>query len=303
MGSLSRLSEMQKIMNHYKIFTDATSDLSAVLMNGLAEIEMIPMHIEIGGREYCYGSADGITPQAFYRLERAGNYATTSQINPMIYIQKFEPYLQQGYDILYLCFSSGLSGTYQSSNLAVLELKEKYPERRILSIDTLAAAGGEGFLVREAVKKYMEGFSIEELADWVLEHRLKVCHWFIIDTFEHLKHGGRVNAATAAMGTLLHIKPLLHVDQKGKLEAAGKERGRKKAIAALADCAVQGWTKEMGTSMLIGHSDDLEGAERLKELLLAQCPEAVIEITDIGPIIGAHTGPGAIALFYWGNNR
>ena len=178
-------------MDGYQIFTDATSDLAPELTAGLPSVEMIPMNVEIGGTEYSYGSPEGITAKEFYRLQRAGNFATTSQINPTIYFKHFEPCLRQGTDILYLCFSSGLSGTYQSAFLAVEELQQEYPERRIICIDTLAAAVGEGFLVREAAKKQREGLSIDELASWVMEHRLEVCHWFTVDTFTHLKHGGR----------------------------------------------------------------------------------------------------------------
>lgn len=161
-------------MDGYQIFTDATSDLAPELTAGLPSVEMIPMNVEIGGTEYSYGSPEGITAKEFYRLQRAGNFATTSQINPTIYFKHFEPCLRQGTDILYLCFSSGLSGTYQSAFLAVEELQQEYPERRIICIDTLAAAVGEGFLVREAAKKQREGLSIDELASWVMEHRLEV---------------------------------------------------------------------------------------------------------------------------------
>ena len=148
-------------MDGYQIFTDATSDLAPELTAGLPSVEMIPMNVEIGGTEYSYGSPEGITAKEFYRLQRAGNFATTSQINPTIYFKHFEPCLRQGTDILYLCFSSGLSGTYQSAFLAVEELQQEYPERRIICIDTLAAAVGEGFLVREAAKKQREGLSIK----------------------------------------------------------------------------------------------------------------------------------------------
>ena len=290
-------------MDGYQIFTDATSDLAPELTAGLPSVEMIPMNVEIGGTEYSYGSPEGITAKEFYRLQRAGNFATTSQINPTIYFKHFEPCLRQGTDILYLCFSSGLSGTYQSAFLAVEELQQEYPERRIICIDTLAAAVGEGFLVREAAKKQREGLSIDELASWVMEHRLEVCHWFTVDTFTHLKHGGRVSGAAAAMGTALQIKPLLHVDSEGKLQGVEKPRGRKKAVTTQIARMEQGWKPELGKSILIGHADDPEAADMLKERLLEQFPDSEICIAYIGPIIGAHTGPGALALIYWGNNR
>ena len=213
-------------MGKYQIFTDATADLSPESLKGLPSVEIIPMQIEIGGAEYTFGTPDGITPQEFYGLQRKGSFATTSQINPTVYFQYFEPCLRQGVDVLYLCFSSGLSGTYQSAMLAAEELQQEYPERKIICVDTLGASAGEGFLVREAAKMQGNGLTIEELAEWVTKRRLQVCHWFTVDTFTHLKHGGRVSAAAAAMGTALQIKPLLHVDDNGKLQVMEKSRGR-----------------------------------------------------------------------------
>lgn len=291
------------MMGNYQIFTDATADLLPALLAGLPSVEIIPMQVEIGGTEYTYGSPEGITATEFYRLQKAGNFAATSQINPTIYFQRFEPWLRQGTDILYLCFSSGLSGTYQSAVLAAEELQAEYPERKIICIDTLAASTGEGFLVRETAKMQAKGLAIDELAGWVEMHKLKVCHWFTVDTFTHLKHGGRVSATAAAMGTALQIKPLLHVDEQGKLQAVEKPRGRKKAIAAQLARLEQGWTPELGKTVLIGHADDPEAAAILKGQVLEKFPDAEIQISDIGPIIGAHTGPGALTLFYWGNNR
>ena len=287
----------------YQIFTDATADLTPELLAGLPSVEIIPMNVEIGGAEYAYGSPDGIAPQEFYRLQREGNFAATSQINQTTYFRYFEPWLRQGTDILYLCFSSGLSGTYQSALLAAEELQQEYPERKIICIDTLAAAPGEGFLVREAAKQQMEGLSVDALASWVTERRLNVCHWFTVDTFTHLKHGGRVSATAAAMGTALQIKPLLHVDEQGKLNAVEKPRGRKRAVAALIARMEQGWMPDLGKSVLIGHADDPEAAEMLKQRVQERFPDADVQITFVGPIIGAHTGPGALTLFYWGNNR
>ena len=290
-------------MAEYRIFTDATADLSPELVAGLPPIEIIPMQVEIGGKEYIYGSSDGISPQEFYRLQKEGNFATTSQINPTVYFQYFEPHLRQGVDVLYLCFSSGLSGTYQSAVLAAEELQLEYPERKIICMDTLGASAGEGFLVREAAKMQGNGLTIEELAEWVMKRRLQVCHWFTVDTFTHLKHGGRVSAAAAVMGTALQIKPLLHVDDNGKLQAVEKPRGRKKAAAALLARMEQGWTPELGRSVLIAHGDALEMAQMLRESIQNRFPNAEIQIGEVGPIIGAHTGPGTLTLFYWGDNR
>ena len=290
-------------MNTYQIFTDATADLTSELMIGLPCVEIIPMQVEIGGREYTYGPGGTITSGDFYSLQRAGNFASTSQINPTVYFEKFEPYLRRSTDILYLSFSSGLSGTFQSANLCAEELRQQYPERKIICIDTLGASVGEGFLVREAAKMQQAGLSIDELADWVTVNRLRVCHWFTVDTFTYLRHGGRVSASAAVLGSALQIKPLLHVDEDGHLQPQEKPRGRKNAIAAQLVRMEQGWQPELGRSVLIGHCDDLEAAKVLQGRIMERFPDAEIYIADIGPVIGAHSGPGTLALFYWGNNR
>lgn len=291
------------MMSRYQIFTDATADPIPELKAGLLPVEIIPMQIEIGGTEYLYGTSDGITARRFYQLQREGNFASTSQITPMAYFQYFEPWLTQGTDILYLCFSSGMSGTFQSAMLAAEELQQKYPERKIICIDTLCASGGEGFLVHETVQMQAKGLDISSLAEWIMKYRLQVCHYFTVDTFTHLKHGGRVSAATAAMGTALHIKPLLHVNNEGKLESIGKSHGRKKAISGLLNRIEQGWMPELGKFVLIAHADAQEDAKILESYIKERFPDTSICIGEVGPIIGAHTGPGMLSLFYWGNNR
>lgn len=202
----------------YRIFTDATADFSMKMMNELPGFSVFPMDITLGGIPYTYGPGGNISVSEFYAKQRSGKFASTSQINPVTYLQGFREYLQQGMDILYLCFSSGLSGTYQAACMCAEELRDEFPERKIYCIDTLCASVGEGFFVREALRKQAEGMKIEELVHWVIEYRLKVCHWFTVDTFEHLRHGGRVSAATASIGTVLNIKPLLHVSNSGHLE-------------------------------------------------------------------------------------
>ncbi|MDD2960220.1 MAG: DegV family protein [Lachnospiraceae bacterium] len=290
-------------MESYQIFTDATADLSDSLMEQVPSVEMIPMPVEIGGSEYTYSPVGNISVKKFYELQRNGSFASTSQINPAVYFECFVPYLRQGKDIIYLCFSSGMSGTIQSANLCIEELRQEFPERKIICIDTLCASVGEGFLVREAARKQAEGLTLNELANWVMEHRLQVCHWFTIDTLEHLRHGGRISSAAAAMGTVLQIKPLLHVDEQGCLQVKEKPRGRKRAIAAQLAKMEQGWNPETGKLVLIGHGDNLEAAQQLSMKTAEQFSDAEIYISNIGPIIGAHTGPDMLALIYWGNNR
>lgn len=290
-------------MTAYQIFTDATADLSANLMAGLPTVKIVPMQVEISGSTYTYGPDGNISVREFYQLQRSGGFAQTSQVNPAVYFDCFEPCLRQGTDILYLCFSSGMSGTFESARLCVEEMKQKYPERNIICLDTLCASVGEGFLVHEAAQKQAEGLTIDELADWVMAHCLEVCHWFTVDTFDHLRHGGRVSPAAAAMGNVLQIKPLLHVDESGGLQVKGKPRGRKKAILTQLDKMEHGWTPEIGKLVVVGHGDDPDAADQLQRAVIERFPEAEIHIADIGPIIGAHTGPGMLALIYWGNNR
>ena len=287
----------------YKLFSDVTADVSEELMQGMPEVEFVPMQVELGGENYTYGPGGNLTVEHFYAEQRAGKFASTSQINPMVYRECFEKTLKAGEDILYLCFSSGLSSTLQSANLCAQELREEYPERKLIVVDTLCAAVGEAMLVREAARKQQEGLTIEELAAWVEENRLKICHWFTVDSFDHLKHGGRVSAAAAVVGTMLQIKPLLHVDEEGKLRVAEKPRGRKQAIRTQVAHMKEGWTPEMGKLVVIGHGDCPEDAEQLRQAVLKEFPDADIRVAYIGPVIGAHTGPGMLALIYWGTNR
>ena len=287
----------------YQIFSDATADMSEEMLEGLPYIEIIPMEILVGDEVFVYGQEGNLTVSKFYEMQRDGKYASTSQIGPDTYRNIFEPYLKNGTDVLYLCFSSGMSGTINSAHICISELEEEYPERKIICVDTLCASVGEGFLVREAARKQAEGMEIGELAQWVIEHRLKVCHWFTVDTFQHLLHGGRVSAVAAAAGTMLNIKPLLHVDEEGKLQTAEKPRGNKQALKVKLARIEQGWQPELGNLVVIGHGDNLENGKLLYEQVKQQFPNAEVYLVDIGPVIGAHTGPGMAALIYWGNNR
>ena len=205
--------------------------------------------------------------------------------------------------MLYLCFSSGMSKTIQSAQMAITELQEEYPDRTILCLDTLCAAVGEGLFVMEAAKKQAQGMDIHTLYCWLEEHRMNLCHWVTVDTFDHLKHGGRVSATSAAMGTLLGIKPLIHVDESGKLVAVGKPRGQKKALQALLSNMEKGWMPEISKQVIIGHGDSLEIAKDLRDMVAARFPDAEIYIAPIGPVIGAHAGPGVMTVFFWGNNH
>ena len=290
-------------MTDYQIFADATADLCPEMLEGLPPVRFIPMEVEIGGRRYTYGPGGNLTVEEFYALQRAGNFANTTQISPGAFLPWFEPVLEAGQDLIYFPLTSGLSGTCQSAQVCVEDLRERYPERTILCVDTFCASVGQGFLIREIARKKAEGLTIGELDAWVRENSLKVCHWFTVDVFDHLRHGGRVSAAAAVLGTALQIKPMLHVNEEGRLEVVEKPRGRKRAVAAQMARMDAGWRPELGKLVVIGHGDDPEAAELLKGEVLAAHPDAEVYTAPIGPIIGAHTGPGMLALIYWGDNR
>lgn len=287
----------------YQIFTDATADFSSSMLQGLPKVEVIPMEVTVGDASFLYGLDSRLTARQFYAMQRGGKYALTSQINPLAYRKAFEATLKAGNDILYLGFSSGMSNCYGNALLCVEELRAEYPGRRIFCPDTCNASIGEAFLVREALRKQAEGMPLDQLAAWVDEQKLKVCHWFAVDTLDHLKHGGRISATAAAVGGILNIKPLLHVDGAGVLGVVKKPRGRNKVIRELTERIQKGWQMEISPLVVIGHGDDAEAANRLKQAIAGIFPAAEIHIAEIGPIIGAHTGPGMLALSYWGDNR
>jgi len=290
-------------MADYRLISDVTADISESMMAGVPGVERLPMPVEIGGEEHLFGTEDGLTLERFYALLRSGQFATTAQIPPAAYMEAFEPILAGGEDVLYLCFTSGLSGSWESALSAQRELQERYPERKLICVDTLAASVGEGFLIREASRKKAGGMGIDELARWITDHRLNACHWFTVDGFTHLRHGGRVSSAVAAIGSVLNIKPLLRVDEEGRLGVVQKPRGLKAAMNALVSRMTEGWIPEMGRLVVIGHGDCPERARQLGERILAAFPDAEVHYACIGPVIGAHTGPDMLALVYWGSNR
>lgn len=287
----------------YQIFTDATADFNEEMLWGLPNLEIIPMEVLVAGGTYTYGSRGNLTVRQFYRMQREGAFASTSQISPETYRSCFEPFLSEGEDVLYLGFSSGMSGTMNSAYICKQELEEEYPDRKIICVDTRCASVGLALLVVEALRKQAEGIDIEELSMWVSAYSIDVCHWFMVDTFEHLKHGGRILNAAAVVGSVLNIKPILHVDEEGKLKVAEKARGNKAALKSILSKMKAGWKPEIGDLVIIGHGDCSERAKECKEKILEEYPHADVHIADIGPVIGAHTGPGMMAVVYWGNNR
>lgn len=287
----------------YKILTDAASDLTDSLVADYPDVQVLPMEVMVGGVSYNYGPGGNLSSQEFYRLLKQGNKPSTSQINPSCYLIEFTKILELGYDILYLGFSSGLSGMYQNAKMTAEILSEQYPHRKIRCVDTLCAAPGEGFLVLEAAKKKREGFSLDDLADWVELHRLQVCHWFMVDGLSYLHQGGRVSTASVVAGTALQIKPLLRLNNEGKLEVAGKPRGNKRALLELITKMREQWNPRISKSVAIVYSGAPEQVQSLCDTVISQFPDAICYTASVGPVIGAHTGPGLLALVYWGNQR
>lgn len=287
----------------YRIFTDATADHSPEMMARFPEVTVLPMEVILNGKSRIYGPGGDLEVAEFYAALRKGATASTTQIRPDVYFKHFTPCLEAGEDILYLCFTSGMSGTYQTAQMCAEELRESFPERIIRCVDTLCASVGEGFLVREAVRKKAEGMGLDELGDWVEANRLSVCHWFTVDTLEFLRRGGRISTAAAVVGTALQIKPMLHVSEEGKLEVAEKLRGGRRAMSAQLARMKKGWEPSMGKLVVIGHGDSPEKAEELKTLVQESFPDSEIQTAPIGPVIGTHTGPDMLALIFWGSER
>ena len=237
----------------------------------------------------------------FYEEMRAGRIAKTSSLNEDVYFKSFEPVLQEGKDILYLAFSSGLSITYEHGRNAAEELSRRYPDRKIRVVDTLAASAGEGLMVYLSVLNREKGMTLDENADAIEADKLHLCHWFTVEDLKYLKRGGRISAATALLGTALNVKPVLHVDDEGKLIKITQVHGRKKSLRTMAEMLQK--TIYDDTPIFISHGDSLEDAETLKTIIEKETNHKVTLITGIGSVIGAHSGPGTIALFFRGTRR
>ena len=290
-------------MRDYRIVTDSTCDLPAGIVAEL-NLTVIPMEFQLDGTTYLnYPDGREYDFHEFYNALRAGMASTTSQVNYQTFLDTFTPILEDGKDILYLAFSSGLSGTYSGSTIAAKDLMEKYPDAKIVCVDTLAASVGEGLLVYTAAKKREEGLSLDELAQWVLDNRLHLCHWFTVDDLNHLKRGGRISPAVAIIGTALGIKPVMHVDNEGHLIPVSKVRGRRKSLDALVEHMIQTCDKPDGQTIFIGHGDSVEDAEYVAKQIKQKFKIKTIILNYIGPVIGSHSGPGTIALFFFGTER
>ena len=283
----------------FKIVTDSCCDLSAEMIAEL-ELGIAPLSLELDGRAYAEGE---MTPKALYDHLRAGKLPKTSAVNPDGWTAAIRPALQAGQDVLVLAFSSGLSATYQSAVIAAEELREEFPDRKLIVIDSLCAAVGLGLLVHTAAKLRSQGKTIDEVVEWVEAHKLNVCHWVTVEELMHLKRGGRVSAATAVVGTMLNIKPIIRMDDNGKLESLAKCRGRKAALNYLLDRMGESFDPEIDDTVFIGHGDCPEDAEYLANKVQERFGVKHVYINYIGAVVGAHTGPGVAVLFFYGKKR
>ena len=284
----------------YRIVTDSCCDFEPHIYQEL-DVSVVPLTVTFRNQDINNYTESWL--QDFYDGLRSGEKTQTSAVNPQDWSDAMEPHLAQGQDVLVLAFSSGLSTTYQSAVIAAEELGEKYPQRSIRVVDTLCASLGQGLLVHYACQKRDAGMSLEELTAWCEEYKMKLCHWFTVDDLMYLKRGGRISAATALAGTMLKIKPVLHCDDLGHLVNISKTRGRKAAIQALADKARELGIPGANDTMFICHGDCLEDAKYLESILKEQLGVKNVYIYYTGAVIGSHSGPGTLALFFLGEKR
>ena len=288
-------------MSNYVIFTDSCCDVSPEMLKQWG-VPYANMTFSFDGEDKEYIDAD-ITSKEFYDRMRQGAHARTAAINANAFANAFTPILEEGKDILYVAFSSGLSTTVNSAHMAVEDLKETYPDRKIVILDTLAASAGGGLMVYMALEKQKQGATLEENAAYLETLVPQHCIWFIVDDLEYLKRGGRVSPLVAFAGGLLGIKPVLQMDEEGHLVKVATARGRKKAIEALADKYAELSYEEKNTPIFISHAECEEDAKHLADILMQRHGAEVTLITEIGPVIGSHAGPGTLAIFFIGKHR
>ena len=287
-------------MREFIITVNSTVDLPKEWLEE-RHVPVLPLKYTIDGETYT--DMSGLTAKEFFQKLREGHMSVTSQINPEQAREALEPYLKEGKDILYIAFSSGLSGTYNSIRMAAEELQEEYPERKLIVIDSLCACMGEGLLVYKAVQMKRAGKSLEEVAAWVEENKLHIMHNVTIDDLFHLHRGGRVSKASAIVGTMIQIKPIIHMDDHGELKVIGKERGRKKAMNKIVDMAIDACEGKMPDMVMIPHGNCPKDAEYVAELVRKKMGVTNIMMNDIGTVIGGHTGPGMVAVVCMGVHR
>lgn len=289
-------------MKEFIITTDSCADLSAEYVEK-ENIIIQPLYYSID--DVVYGNEKILEPEEFYESMRGGKMPTTMAVNPELMVDSLRESLKEGKDVLHIAFSSGLSSSYQNAVIAANDLMEEFPERKIIVVDSLAASLGQGLMVYKAVKMKAAGKSLKETADWVQENRLHFCHQVTVEDLNHLHRGGRVSKTTAVIGTIVNLKPMLHVNDEGKLTSLGIVRGKKKAMGKMVDNMEQGMKgyEEQNEEVFISHGDSLEEAQYLGKLVKERFGLESRMVNFLCPTLGAHAGPGTVALFYIGNKR
>lgn len=291
-------------MRDYIIMTDSCADLSAAEVQAM-DLTVVPLHYELDGVEYInYPNHSELDPEEFFARVSAGAACKTSAVSVGSFVDEMTPILEAGKDILYIAFSSGLSTTYQSGCIAADDLRAEFPEAKIEVIDSLSASRGQGRLVMEAVAEKNKGKSLEEVSEFVRQAILHNIHWFTVADLNQLKRGGRISAATALVGTMMNIKPVLRVSDEGKLESVSKSRGIKAALTELVNQMEKTGTAPLADqTVLICHANCPDNVEFVSKLLRERFGVTDIRAEFIGPVIGAHTGMGTLGLFFRGEHR
>ncbi len=287
-------------MNDYVIVSDATLDLPADIIESYG-IKVIPMGFHVNDTDYShYPDERELTIEEFYQKLKDGAVSQTTQITPVVFADFFEDILKQELDILYITFSSGLSGTYNTSQIVINELREEYPQRKIYGIDSLCASVGEGLLVFHAALRKQQGLTLEELRDWVENNKRRSRHWFTVKDLFFLKRGGRISSIEAMVGTALKIRPVLSTDEEGKLTVVSKVRGSRAEMDLMLTKLTQEGTDLSDQTIIIGHGDNPQQAKELEEMIRSKNIVKDVIISKVGPIIGTHTGPGMLAIVFMG---
>lgn len=288
---------------NFEIFTDSSANLTDELIDK-NNINVVSLVFIVDGKEYISYTKGGDNDlKKFYIMLRKKSSLSTSCVNEQTFIDAFEPTLKQGKDILYIGFSSALSGTYSAAHNAIETLRPKYPERKMMDIDTLGASLGEGLLVLYAAKYREEGQSIEQVHKWLEDNKLKLCHYFTVDDLFFLFRGGRVKSSSYLVANLVNIKPIMHMDDYGRLVATGKVIGRTKSLNTIANMVVKDIVEPEKQLICITHGDCIEDVEFLKKKILEKIKVKDIVVNYVDPVVGAHSGPGTIAIFFLGNKR
>lgn len=287
-------------MNEFVIVSDSTVDLPKEYLQS-KQVPIISLSYIMDG--VTYEEMDGLSHKEFFEKLRAGSLPTTSQINPEQAREALEPFAKEGKDILYIGFSSGLSGSYNSVRMAAEDLKEEYPDINIITIDSLCACMGEGLLLYKALELKEHGMSMEEIAKWVETNKLHICHNVTVDDLNHLHRGGRISKTTAVVGSMIKIKPIIHMSDEGKLVVIGKERGRKKSLVSIVDRMEKQMQEYDNDIVMITHGDCIEDAEFVKKQVEERFGIHNVMINGIGSVIGSHTGVGVVAVFFMGDKR